>query len=541
MELEAYIRLFRRWWWLIALAAFLAGGAAYLYTSRQPDQYQAWVSISVGSFIEAPDPQASEISVGQELAQTYAVIAKYHDTLQATIEAGGFPVTPGELSAALDTQIVPQTSLLVLKVTYTDPVLAADMANELARQLILNSPTNLTEEQQSQINLANDEIARLNEELGQMRLQLSNVDSQIASTIDGEELQQLRDERSALVTQINQASSTIAEFSATIASLQRRVNSLDIVQPARIPQQPLPSNTMSRTLLAAMVGAALAVGVVLLIEYLDNTVKTPHEVSQVLGMATLATIPQFGKKTDSYPERLIAYLQPNSPVSEQYRMLRTNLMFSTNGTFRHTYVITSPGPTEGKSVVSANLAVTLAMAGFRILLVDADLRRPRLHEIFGLDNQIGLSNLLSLAPDEIEAEIANADARQMLDQYLQHSQVPGLRVLTSGVTPLNPTEVLGSPAMRMWNEQFQDVWDVDIVLYDTPPSLVVADSAILAASLESPVLAVLQSGYTRIGAAQRLKETLEHLEVEIAGVVLNATSKRDQEYYGYEYYYYSNQ
>lgn len=538
MELIAYIRLFRRWWWLIVLSAFLAGGAAYLYTSRQPDQYQAWTSLSVGSFIEVPDPQSSELSVGQDLAQTYAVIAKYHNTLEATIEAGGFPVTPGELGEALSTEIVPETSLLVLRVTYTDPVLAADMANELAQQLIVNSPTNLTQDQQSQIDLANAEVERLNQELSQLRLQLSNIDSQLASTVDDAQREELRAERNALVTQINQASSTIADFSATIASLQRRVNSLDIVQPARIPSAPIGSNTMSRTLLAAMVGAALAVGVVLLIEYLDNTVKSPHEVSAVLGLSTLATIPRFGKKKDTYQERLITYLEPMSPISEQYRMLRTNLLFSTNGNFRHSYVISSPGPTEGKSVVAANLAATLAMAGFRVLLVDADLRRPRTHEIFDLDNQYGLSTLLNLSSDEIEEQINGLDTRQAIDDYLQHTQIPGLRVLTSGASPLNPTEVLGSAAMRVWDEKFQDVWGMDVVIYDSPPALVVADSAILAASLDAPILAIFQAGNTRMGAAQRFKETVEQLDVRIAGAVLNAVNRRDQDYYGYEYYYY---
>lgn len=537
MELVAYLRLFRRWWWLIAIAAFLAGGAAYLQKSRQQDQYQAWVSISVGSFIESPDPQYNELYVGQELAQTYAVIARYYDTLEATVQAGNFPVTPGELGAALSTEIVSNTSLLILRVTYPDPVLAADMANELAQQLILNSPTNLTADQQAQIDLANAEIDRLNEELVQLRAQLSNIDSQLGSTVSPTEIERLREQRLLVVSQINQASSTIADFSATVASLQRRTNSLDVVQPARIPGGPLGSGTFSRTLLAAMVGAALAVGVVLLIEYLDNTVKSPDEISHVLGLKTLAVIPQFGKKGNDYPRRLVAYFEPNSPVSEQYRMLRTNLVFSSNGTFRKTYVTTSPGPTEGKSVVSANLAATMAMAGFRVLLVDADLRRPRVHDIFSLENQVGLSTLLSIDPSQ-NAQASEDDVIQLLKDYVHSTVIPGLYVLPSGASPLNPTEVLGSAVMQVWNERFHQALDVDIVIYDSPPSLVVADSSILAASLDASILMVVQAGKTRLGAAVRLKEVIEQLDVTIAGVVLNAVKRRDRDYDSYQYYYY---
>lgn len=537
MELVAYLRLFRRWWWLIVIAAFLAGGAAYLTKSRQPDQYQAWVSISVGSFIESPDPQTSEISVGQQLARTYAVIAKYHNTLQAAIDAGNFPVTPGELSNALSTEIVSDTSLLILRITYTDPVLAADMANELARQLILNSPTNLTPDQQSQIELATEEITRLNAELSQMRTELSNIDAQIATTISPDQIDELREQRNLLVSQINQASSTLADFNATVANLQRRTNSLDIVQPARIPTSPIGSNALSQTILAALVGAALAVGVVLLIEYLDNTVKSPDEISHVLGLKTLAVIPQFGKKTNDYPRRLIAYFEPNSPVSEQYRMLRTNLVFSGNGTFRKTYVTTSPGPTEGKSVVSANLAATMAMAGFRVLLVDADLRRPRIQDIFSLENQVGLSTLLSIDPSQ-NAQASEDEVIQLLKDYVHSTVIPGLYVLTSGASPLNPTEVLGSAVMQVWNERFHQALDVDIVIYDSPPSLVVADSSILAASLDASILMVLQAGRTRLGAAVRLKEVIEQLDVNIAGVVLNAVKRRDRDYDSYQYYYY---
>jgi len=416
------------------------------------------------------------------------------------------------------------------------------MANEVARQLILNSPTNLTVEQQSQIDMANAEITRLREELSQMRLQLSAINTRLQTAADSVLREQLTEERNTLIAQINQASSNIADFTATVASLQRRTNSLDIVQPAQIPNAPIGSNTLSRTLLAAMVGAALAVGGALLIEYLDSTVKTNEDVTQTLQMPVLANIPRFGKKHEDYPQKLIAYLEPTSPVSEQYRMLRTNLVFSSNGASSNTYVITSPGPSEGKSVVTANLAVTLALAGFRVLLVDTDLRRPRVHEIFNTHNDFGLSTLLRTSPSSLMQNTSSQGASQtvseLIDQCMVQTQIAGLMVIPSGGSPLNPTEVLGSDVMTEWYTTIRQLYGFDVVLFDSPPALVVADSSILAASLDAPVLVVLQSGQTRMNAALRLKEVMQRLNVKLAGVVLNAISMRDREYYGYNYYYY---
>ncbi|MBN1679621.1 MAG: polysaccharide biosynthesis tyrosine autokinase [Anaerolineae bacterium] len=540
MELVAYIRLVRKWFWLIFLGAFLAGGTAFLYRSGQDDIYRARVTIAVGSFIEDRNPNTSEIRTGVELAQTYAVLAKTSNVIESAVEAGNFPVWP-----PVSTNVIADTSLLVITVTYTDPVLAADMANEVARQLILNSPSNLTAEQQNQIDLANTEIERLNQQLQQSRLQLQDIDAQLEVATDINEMERLTEQRNIIVGQINQASANIAEFTATIADLQKRTNSLDIVEEARIPSRPTGSSVFSTTVLGIAVGISLAVGVVLLLEYLDDTIRTTEEATQTLALPTLAAITRFGKTRDNYPQRLITYHDPGSPISEEYRTLRTNLLFSSNGSTsseftKGVYVITSPGPSEGKSVTTANLAVTMAMAGWRVLLVDTDLRRPRVHEVFNLDNSIGLSTLLSAEPSETPAD--NYDLPRNLKECLQETQIPGLRVITSGYIPLNPTEVLGSVSMQRWFQEFRASKNVDIILFDTPPCLVVADSSVLASAIKAPVLLVIEAGTTRRGAALRAKEQFNQLGIEMVGVVLNSVNPKERGGYGYgySYYYYSD-
>lgn len=543
MELVAYIRLFRKWFWLLFLGAFLAGGAAFLIRSRQPDLYTAAVTIQVGTSLDSPNPQLGDLNTGAQLAQTYAVLAKSRDVLERAIEAREFSFGTTTLADALTTQIIDGTSLLRLTVTYTDPVLAAEMANEVARQLILNSPSNLTPDQEAQIDLANEEIEQLTAELQQARQELNDLDRQIALSEDIGTIADLREQRNTLADRIVSISGNIAQYSNTVAGLQRRTNSLTVVEEARIPSGPAGNNVLSSTLLGAIVGAALAAGIALLIEYLDDTVRTADEATQMLGLPTLAVIQRFGKTRDSYPQRLITYQDPGSPISEQYRTLRTNLLFSSNGNWaKGAYIISSPGPSEGKSITAANLAVTMAMAGLRVLLIDADLRRPRIHETFGLSNEVGLSTLLSADPNEVSAEPSRGAMPQNLLDCLQDTEVPGLRVISSGFVPLNPTEVLGSVAMQHWFDTFRSSKNVDIVLFDTPPCLVVADSAVLAAAIKVPVVLVLEAGETRRVAAVRAKEQMTQLGIEIKGVVLNAVSAREQGYEyggGYYYYYYS--
>ncbi len=533
MELAHFIRLIRKWLWLIFLAAFLGGGVAFLARSGQPSTYRAEATILIGNYIEEPNPSAGAITLGEKLAQTYAVLAKTYDVLEAAAQE--FPVTPGALSNMLDVRVMPGTSLLVLGVTYTDPTLAAEMANAVANALIANSPTNLTPEQQDQVDSANAEIGALNDQLETTRQQLDEIDSQLPTAV-GDEKDELIRQRNALVDQSNAASSTIAGLRSTIAQLQLRTNSLDIVEEARAPSGSNSPHVLNTTLLGAVVGAALAIGVSLLVEYLDDTLKTPEEAAQALGLPMLGTIVRFGKPDETYTNRLITQADPSSPVAESYRALRTNLLFSTNNVVKRAFIITSPGPQEGKTVTVANLAVVMAASGLRVLLVEADLRRPKLHQIFGLENRVGLTTLLSANPARTSS---TGEEDEDFRRCLQDTAVPGLRVITSGFIPSNPTEVLGSALMQRWFQVFLSSQNVDVVLFDTPPALFMADSAVLAATINAPVVLVVEAGRTRRSAALKAKEQFTQLHVDVRGVVLNLVKPVEHGYgYGYGSYYY---
>ncbi len=215
---------------------------------------------------------------------------------------------------------------------------------------------------------------------------------------------------------------------------------------------------------------------------------------------------------------------PRSIIAEAYRILRTNIQFSAIDKPLKSIVVSSPNPMEGKSVTIANLAVVMAQAGARVVIVDSDLRRPVIHKIFNLPNTEGLTSVL-------------LQDRPLADGYLQSTEVENLQVLTTGPLPPNPSELLSSQKMTDLIENLKE--EADVVLLDSPPSLPVTDAAVLSSKTDGTLL-VTDAGTTRRGAARRAKEDLMRVGANILGVVLNKFSVRGaSSYYYYYYYYYS--
>ncbi len=199
---------------------------------------------------------------------------------------------------------------------------------------------------------------------------------------------------------------------------------------------------------------------------------------------------------------LITITDPRSPVAEAYRRLRTNLEFASLDSSLRTLLVTSAGPDEGKSTTLSNLAVSIAQAGRRVILVDGDLRHPRLHELFGLDNRQGLTTVVGQASGDIP---------------LQESGVNGLRVLAAGPLPDIPADLIASPAVETLIATLRE--QADIVLFDAPPVVVVTDAAVLASKVDG-VLLVINAGRTRREYAQRAKALLAQVHARVVGAVL---------------------
>ena len=272
-------------------------------------------------------------------------------------------------------------------------------------------------------------------------------------------------------------------------------------------------------LTAAAIGLALAVGGVFLIEYLDDTIKTPEDVKRMTNTPVLGTIPRI--EGEDYPEKLVAMTDPLSPVVEAFRLLRTNLQLQSVDKPMRNLLITSAGPSEGKSVVLANLAVVTAQSGKQVTLVDTDMRRPVQHHIFSVDNASGLNNYFK-----------NSSSVAAID--MKDTGVKNLGLLTCGEVPENPAELLGSDSMKTLVETLDD--KADLVLFDTPPSLVVADAAIMSSYVDGVIL-VVDARSTRTGELKKCVEELKRVSAPMLGVVMNRMSERNG---GYYYYYYAD-
>ncbi|WP_413305695.1 CpsD/CapB family tyrosine-protein kinase [Bacillus sp. 1P10SD] len=223
-----------------------------------------------------------------------------------------------------------------------------------------------------------------------------------------------------------------------------------------------------------------------------------------------------GKKANTNKRTIVAMLDPKSPISEQYRTIRTNIQYSSVDKEVKTLLVTSSGPGEGKSTTVANLAVVFAQQGKKVLLVDADLRKPTVHYTFNQTNTFGLTSVLT---KQVSLENAIADTEEK-----------NLFVLTSGPVPPNPAELLSSHAMEQLLQDAHEAFD--LILFDTPPILVVTDAQILANKCEGTLL-VVSSEVTEKEQAVKAKELLEAAQSKLLGVVLNNKKLQDTNYYYY--------
>ena len=373
---------------------------------------------------------------------------------------------------------------------------------------------------QENLIVLDDQIADQQVELNEIQADQANF-PELENQLDELNIQLGLDQETVrfLKSQQYQGEITAAGASAYVAV----VDSADSVRPV---------TTGGRTnlFLGALLGLILGVGAAFFLEYLDRTVRTSADVETLLSIPVLGIIPRLRKLMPEAEEDdgrgelpLMVALDPLDPAAEAYRNLRMNLMFmSTDDEPIRTLLFSSPGPNEGKSTTSINFAVMLAQQGQRVLLIDADLRRPALHRAMDVLREPGLTNLL----------VGDAEIREAV----RPNVLPNLDLLPSGPFPPNPSELLNSKTMQRLLEEFEGKYSH--LILDTPPILAVTDSSILGAHTDGVVL-VLRSGETEQRAAERAVDQLRRVGVRVFGAVLNEVASTTVEESYYMQYYYS--
>lgn len=521
MQLRDYLIFARKWAWLISIMTLLAAAASYAYSLRIPPTYRAETMVLVGQQQSAGNITPSDIYVSNNLAQAYAQLITQPSILQATAQAVKWPEGWQSLYFRVSA-IASGSQLIRISATAGDPNQAKAIADELAHQLILQSPLSQQQKQaEEQREFVSKQQAILRSQIETAQVKLAELNNQATLENDPDKLRDLNERIASLQSKVDVWQKNYADLSALLNAGSDKF--LTILAPAQVPTAPISPDIPRNVILAALAGAAVAVALAYLLDYLDDTIKTGDDVERELKLPTLGAVTRIGRITKP-DDALITARHPRSPISEAFRVLRTNLRFSGIENPGGALLVTSAGPAEGKTTIAANLAVTLAQAGRRVVLVDTDLRRPSIHKLFGLSNSVGLTNLF-------------LDDAPHMHQVLQSTAIPGLRVMPSGPVPPNPAEMLESKRMNDILVALRE--NADLVILDSPPCLVVADASILGSRCSGAVL-VIETGRTRTDVARRAVEGLARTNVKVLGIVLNKMSHKRASSYYYYYYYYSS-
>jgi polysaccharide biosynthesis transport protein len=292
-----------------------------------------------------------------------------------------------------------------------------------------------------------------------------------------------------------------------------------LVEKAEKPYSPVTPKTTRNLLVSLILGLLGGIGMAFFIEYLDQTIKTPEEAELKLGKSVLGVIPLV--ETSEYPIEKLVEKEPLSPFTENYKAIRTALLLSAADQPPKRLLITSAQPGEGKTVTAINLATAIAQSDYKVLLIDADLRKPRIYKALGLNNTKGLSTYLAGASDM---------------DIIQQGPVPNLSIIPSGPIPPNPSELLSSNRLNFMIRALSE--EYDILIFDTAPLLSVTDGLILSKVLDGTVI-VAKAGQTVYDDVKRAIKSLSDLNANILGVVINAFDTKKNEYYYRYYNYYS--
>lgn len=378
-------------------------------------------------------------------------------------------------------------------------------------------------------------LASLELELVSAEANLASIEAEIRKRYEFyESIQEKYSRHERLREEVNNAitrrNSLLTQLGIT--NLQQGMTFVDvaIIDPAETPLVPFYPNTMRFLMIGVLAGLVVGTIFALVLEFMDNTVKSGEEIEEMLGLPALATIPLHEKSGAVKRRRIIipgqkrietvSHHEPRGMYAERFRFLRTAITYSTPGGKPHVIGFSSCLPREGKTTCSINTAITFAKRGLRVVLIDGDLKKPMVHKHFGLERQIGLTTLLT----------DNAD----LDDVIQPSPVQNLDVITAGHLPPNPTDLIESQAMKRVVAELKRRYD--LVIFDSAPLFNIPDTNVLATHLEGLII-VVRAGSTPREVLKDIHDQLEALSIRVIGVVVNGVIQGKAGSYGYAYKY----
>lgn len=478
------------------MAAVLGGIAGFAVGMLQPRNYQSETTLVIAT------PSRSDyftVLGDQQAAKAFAQLPKSGPVLAATVKTLGDPkLTATQLATMLTIENTRESQFVTIRIRDTIPERAAVLANELARQTILQSQATQKEEGQSK-QFVSETISRLESQIKKLQQELETLQAIPGNT---------NDER---IKQVNQELLNLRGTYATLIGSFNSLNSsqLKVFQEAEIPTRQLGSGPNVLIIIGALVGIIAAIGVITFLEQTDDILRTPAKIVQASGLPTFITVRRLPQSVRQVPALVGPGMKELPPPEVPEAFLTLGAFFrgelANKGTKLNTLLVTSPENRDGKTLTASQIARGLARLGNEVILVDANLRDPGVHTMFGLPNHTGLSTYLN-----------NTEGTPLSDVLVESGE-PHLSVLTSGPSVSAPTELLSSVAM---NKLLAQLSEKAFVIVDSPAVLSGSEPVVLANKTDA-IIMVVDARYTAAGKLKRSLELLTRANQNVLGVVLN--------------------
>jgi capsular exopolysaccharide synthesis family protein len=507
--LATYGGAYRRWWWFLVLCALTAGVAAYLLTGNEV-RYQATTTLTVGRSLQEANPDQAELEASHLLALTYADLALRQPVLQQAAAELGMGADWQELQDSVVANAIIDTPLLEITASGRSAQEAERIADEIADQLI-DIQDRVIQPGLERQRFVESQLVNLEAKIATAEARVAELRANLVKPLAPQTREQLTDEIQLLEEDIALWQEAYANL-VVVAEEQGAPRQLTVLSEARADPTPERSQKGGTALLAVVLALLFGLAVITVWERARDAVRSEDDVTRELGVRLLGAVrPLGGRKRQALLTRERSFL----PAAEDYRIIRNNIQFASDSKPVKSLLITSPPGGQGKSTTVANLGAVAAGADLKTILIDGDLRRPRLHELFNLPREPGLGEFLRSRDIEVE-------------ELQKSTAVENLQVITSGGRLDNPSDLLDSA--RMVELMTYLTMTADLLIVDSPPTLVVADAVAMAKHVDGVVL-IIDTGQTRRESARHALSALEYGGARVLGAILNRAPERQS--YGY--------
>jgi capsular polysaccharide biosynthesis protein/Mrp family chromosome partitioning ATPase len=514
MDQAKFLNVVRRYALFLVLAALVASLTAFLVLNDQPTLYEAKTRLLVGPTVDSPNPDLNSLRIGGQLMTTYADLVTTRPFLESISNKLGQKINLEELGAMIETKQNAEARILTIYVRHQDPKQAVAIANAAAETLVEISPS-----QDNSSALLRAQLSNQSQQLEQMitnteaSIQQLEVDLIALGNVQAEspEAAQMNLERQKLVSdQLAGERSRMSDTLRTLATLyqvllQTNTNQLEIIEPAGA-VFPLTQNLPLRIAASGLAGLLLVMSIIFAYEYFDDTIRLPGDFTRSVKVPLLSTIDSHNHLGDSGLKQVVTFVEPNSQAANDYRTAVAKLLFSIGNSMPYTLLLSTAGSQAGDdiAITVANLGVAFAQAGHRVILVDAQLQKPALTEVFEAKSKVGLSDIL--APKSSELKL------------LSLKEMPGLQLLPVGLSSEKwPGAMLNAANIGKLVKELQK--EADIILVAGPPISGFAESLALASQVNGVIL-VGRYGEAHSQRINEVAESLNAMNVQLAGVVI---------------------